>query len=157
MHTLKLQKWDKKHFELASFVAQWSKDIATKVGAVIYGSSGEVISIGYNDFPRGVNDDVMERRERPTKYLFTIHAEANAIANAARIGVSTEGASIAVQMFPCPQCMGLIIGAGIKKIVTCQPDFGHVTYGTQFQASLSMANEAGIDILFVEERTNSEL
>lgn len=151
-----MSNWDDKHFSLANTISKWSKDIHTQVGAVIYGPGGEVISVGYNDFPRGVDDTNPARRERPTKYLFTVHAEANAIANAARIGASTKGAAIAVQMFPCPQCMGLILGAGITKLITSKPDMGHPTYGPQYYITDCMIRESGIEVVYKEAIKDEE-
>ena len=65
-------------------VKKRSKDPSTKTGAVILEKySGALISIGYNDLPEGV-EDTDQRRQRPNKYLFTEHAERNAIYSALR-------------------------------------------------------------------------
>ena len=68
-----------------AYVAEWSKDRSTKVGCVVIGPDREVRSMGYNGFPRGINDEIERRHARPDKY--TEHAERNAIYNAARVGV----------------------------------------------------------------------
>ena len=73
--------WDKRFLELASVVGSWSKDPSTKVGAVIVNENKQIVSMGYNGFPRGVRDDYrLENRE--TKYNLIVHAEANAIIHA---------------------------------------------------------------------------
>lgn len=63
-------KWHYRFMELAKLVATWSKDTSTKTGAVIVGPDKEIRATGYNGFVRGVDDDVFERFERPTKYDF---------------------------------------------------------------------------------------
>ena len=89
-----MEKWNKRFMEVADLqVAQWSKDHSTKVGAVIV-KDGVILTTGYNGFPRGCNDDLEERHERPEKYQWVIHAETNSIINAARQGVSTLDAEL---------------------------------------------------------------
>ena len=95
--------------------AKQSKDPNTKVGAIIV-KDDRLISSGWNGFARGVND-LHERWQRPTKYEFVVHAEANAICNAAKEGISTNGATMWVNLFPCLQCADLIIQSGINEVV----------------------------------------
>ena len=71
-----------------------SKDERTQIGALIVGVDNEIVSTGYNSFPRGIVDSRPERQERPEKYYWFEHAERNAIYNAARIGVSTKGCTM---------------------------------------------------------------
>lgn len=110
-------KWDKRFLELADIVAQWSKDRSTKVGAVVVGPDREVRSLGYNGFPRGVNDDVEERHERPLKYLITEHAERNSVYNASRFGASLAGCTLYCTHPPCTDCARAIIQSGIVAVV----------------------------------------
>ncbi len=102
----------------ARFIAEtYSRDNSSKIGALILGSSGEPLSWGYNGFPRGVDDDNKERYERPLKYLWTEHAERNAIFNAARSGHKLLGSSIYITgLCPCPDCTRGIIQAGIVEV-----------------------------------------
>lgn len=130
---------------VAQEFATASKDRSTQVGALIVGPDDEIRSAGYNGFPRGVNDDVEDRHQRPEKYLWTIHAERNAIDNAARAGISTKGCRIYVpKLFPCPQCAGSIINCGINEVVTCKPDLDLAKWGDEFKRSIAMFDEAGI-------------
>ena len=110
-----MKNWAHRFIELAQHVAQWSKDPSTKVGCVLVGQNKEVLSTGYNGLPRGVND-LPERMERPAKYLWTSHAEENAVAQAARNGVRLEGALAYVTHTPCSRCARSLIQAGIKTI-----------------------------------------
>lgn len=109
--------WDEYFIRMAFLVASKSKDTSTKVGAVIVGPDHEVRSTGYNGFPRKVKDDVLERLERPEKYLWVVHAEQNAIYNAARVGIATNGCTMYLNWEPCSICAGAIIQAGIIEIV----------------------------------------
>lgn len=74
--------WDIRFLELASHVSTWSKDPNTKVGAVIANENRQVLSLGYNGFPRGVEDKKSRYEDRATKLLFVAHAERNALDNA---------------------------------------------------------------------------
>lgn len=126
--------------KLARVAAEKSKD-ATQVGAVLVGPDREVRLTGFNGPPRGVKD-LAERRERPAKYLFASHAEANLVAFAAREGVRTAGCSVYVTHMPCADCARLLIQAGVKHVVfgdgkTSMPE-------DQFEASKTMLFEAGV-------------
>lgn len=103
---------------MAEYVSTKSKDKSTKVGAVIVGPNNEVLSVGWNGFPRGVNDDVEERHERPAKYEWTEHGERNAIYNAARHGIRLDGTTLYTTHDPCADCARAIVQSGIRHVVT---------------------------------------
>jgi len=116
------KEWIDYFVEIADVVRTKSKDKHTKVGAIIVGEDNEIVSTGYNSFPRGLNDNLSERFERPEKYYWMSHAEENAIVNAARIGVSTKNCKMfIVGGFPCTSCARKIINAGIKEIYVPSP------------------------------------
>ena len=130
-----------------------SKDERTQIGAVIVGEDNEIVSTGYNSFPRGIIDDISERQERPEKYFWFEHAERNAIYNAARIGVSTKGTTMYLTCgIPCADCCRGIINAGITTIVCEVGDAG--AKGPKWEerpkSSLQMFNEAGVKIQYYE-------
>lgn len=106
--------WNDYYLGFAQHAAQKSKD-TTKVGAVLVGPGGEIRLTAYNGPPRGVRD-LPERFERPTKYLFASHAEANLIAFAAREGIRTEGCTVYVTHLPCASCAKALIQAGIDTV-----------------------------------------
>src|ERR1700719_2153770 len=114
--------WDERFFNLARHVGEWSKDRSRKVGCVIVGPYHEIRGIGYNGFPRGIDDAAFERHERPTKYLWTEHAERNAIFQAARIGTPLDGCTMYLPWFPCMACARAIVQVGIARLVALQPD-----------------------------------
>lgn len=110
--------WDEHFIEFARLAATRSKDASTQVGAVLVRDQ-VILSTGYNGFPRGIKDDVAERRQRPTKYLYTVHAEENVLLNMTRIAVSALGATLYVTPFyPCMRCATSIIQAGVVEVVT---------------------------------------
>lgn len=144
-------RWLQEFIDLAHKRAQMSKDENTKVGAVIFSEDDCVeISVGYNCLARGV-EHKPERSQRPLKYLYTSHAEASAIANAARLGRSTKGSSLVVSMFPCSICAAQIINAGIKKIYCPPPDWSHYKYKEEFEHSIAQLNDAQVEVFYLEE------
>ena len=74
--------WGDRYIHLAKEISTWSKDPSTKVGAVVIGNNGEVLSQGYNGFPRGIKDTPQRLKDREKKYNLVVHAEMNAIYNA---------------------------------------------------------------------------
>jgi dCMP deaminase len=135
-------KWGRRFLRLAIEVSSWSKD-STQVGTVIVSPGGLVISTGYNGIPRGVEDRA-ERLERPTKYLWIAHSEEAAIANAARHGSQTEGASLFCTHAPCSRCARQIINAGISRVI-----YGAGTTSMpreEFEAAAIMFGEAGVEV-----------
>lgn len=114
-------RWHEFFLSEAFFVSGKSKDWSTKCGCVVTSKDHDGLVRGWNDHPRGVADSI-DRRERPAKYLWTEHAERNAIYNAARIGVSLKGARIYVNRVPCPDCARAIVQAGITELVTTVGD-----------------------------------
>ena len=110
--------WDKRFLDLALEVSNWSKDPSTKCGAVIIGAAGQVLSQGFNGFPRGIRENEARYNHKPTKYLLVVHAEMNAIYNASRIGTSLEGSTMYVSGLPiCSECAKGIVQVGISKVV----------------------------------------
>lgn len=101
---------------VADAFASFSKD-ATKVGAVVVDNLGVVRSAGWNGAPRGSDADEDDRAERPEKYHWFAHAEANAIAQAAASGQSLMGCTIVVNLPPCMECAKLIVQAGIWRVI----------------------------------------
>jgi len=145
----KLNNWNLKMMQLADQTAQWSKDRSRKVGAVIVRDINP-ISLGVNGFPRGCDDDVEERHARPLKYDWVLHAEQNAIINAARHGQSTDGADMYVNWFPCSNCAGMIVQSGIKRLFCDkEPDFTDAVFGAGFKIALEKLSEGGVEIIYM--------
>lgn len=134
---------------MATEIGSWSKDRAHQVGSVIVGSANQILSTGYNGFPRGVDDEVDERHERPAKYDWTEHAERNAINNAARFGVRIDGSDIYTSLFPCIACARSIIQVGIETVVTSEPNTEHPRWGREFILATEMLKESGVNIRLI--------
>lgn len=138
-------KWDERFMQMAVQVASWSKDRSRKVGCVIVGPNREIRSVGYNGFPRGVDDDVESRHKRPAKYSFVTHAEANSCFNAARVGISLEWCTAYVPWFPCAGCAGALVQSGIVELVYGQvPDFNDPQWGEEFKIAFTILEEAEV-------------
>ena len=144
-------KWDTRFVEMAKLVATWSKDRSTKVGCVIVGPNREVRSVGYNGFPRGVDDNVEARHQRPAKYLWTEHAERNAIYNATLAGISLIGCSAYLQWFPCMDCARALVQSGITTVVGSEPNFDDPKWGEDFKNTVQLFTEAGVVVRYLGE------
>ncbi len=156
-----LTKWHIRFIELAKHIASWSKDRSTKVGAVAIGPNREICSVGYNGFPRGVDDDIEERHERPAKYSWTEHSERNCIYNASRIGVSLDGCELYCTHFPCPDCARGIIQSGITTVFYPEDSsedargFRERSYESH-KISLEMFISSGVNCYIIKENGSLE-
>lgn len=102
---------------VAACMARFSKDPSTQVGAVIVDDDGNILTTGYNGFPRGVQDHPWRYANRDIKLQYVAHAEANSIAQAARNGIRLKDSNLIVTaLHPCADCAKLIIQAGIKRV-----------------------------------------
>jgi len=134
---------------IAECVASASKDPRYKIGAVIFDKHGNIRSTGYNGAPRGVLDKP-ERYEKPAKQFYIVHAEANAVAQAARMGVSLDECCMLIWgKQPCANCAALIIQAGIKSVLFKREKLESSSYADSFQAASTMLAEAGIKVTFI--------
>ena len=135
--------WDEYFMGIALLSSQRSKDPNTQVGACIVNKNNKIMSVGYNGFPIGCDDDVFpwERTgdELETKYAYVCHAELNAILN--NRGTNLEGCRIYVTLFPCNECAKAIIQSGIKEVVYISDKYAS-TKGTI--ASKKMLDAAGV-------------
>lgn len=141
-------KWVEYFYKIADQVKEKSKDNHTKIGAVIVGKDKEIVSTGYNSFPRGIEDNKKERQERPEKYYWFEHAERNAIYNAALIGVSTKGCTMYLTCgIPCADCARGIINAGIIRIFAVRDgEAKSQKWKNSAERSMEMFKEAGVDV-----------
>lgn len=146
--------WDEYYLSICKVVATRSKDPHTQVGCIIAGPAHEIRSTGYNSLPRGIRDDVAERLERPTKYLWMEHAERNAIYNAARCGTTLDGCTIYIELMPCMDCARAIVQAGIREVVVSRERMGQYSsdyYDEHFRMVEVLFQEAAIKVRQVPE------
>jgi len=139
--------------ELCDVYAKKSKDESTKLGCVIMAPAPgrQQLSQGYNSFARGINDYVKERQVRPEKYKWFVHAEANAIFNAARSGISLLGGILYCQWLPCHNCAQAIIQAGISEVVVASFEVPERWLG-DMTVAVTMLGEAQVDIKLLDGR-----
>lgn len=144
-----MSDWDKRFFELAKHVSTWSKDPSTKVGAVIVNDLNQVVSIGYNGFPRGIFDAESRYNDRGVKHLFVIHAERNALDNAF---TDVRGCTMYITHFPCNECMKSVVQRGIKRVVVPKPDYSkeYVNDLAKMTATYTMFCEGKVDLFHIE-------
>ena len=111
--------WDEYFMGIAHLSAMRSKDPNTQVGACIVSQENKILSMGYNGFPNGCDDDAFPWNRdgdlEDSKYAYVTHSELNAILNYR--GGNLEGTKIYVTLFPCNECAKAIIQAGIKELV----------------------------------------
>ena len=134
-------KWDERFLDLAAHVGSWSKDPSTRVGAVIVRPDRTIASVGYNGFPRGVDDTYGTRDD---KLLRTVHAEMNAILSA---NEKLTGCTVYVYpLCPCSNCAAAIIQAGITTVVhpLHKP---RAEWEASFMASADMFMQAGVRLV----------
>ena len=145
--------WDEYFMDMAVLTAKRSTCLRRQVGAVIV-KDKHIIATGYNGAPRGVphcdekggclrqqlNVPSGERHE----LCRALHAEQNAIIQAATLGQSIEGGPIYVTNQPCVICAKMIINAGIRRIV--------VKEGYPDELAVERLREAGLSIVMLEDQ-----
>ena len=106
-------KWDEYFISLTLLLASRSPSKRLRVGSVIV-KDNRIISAGYNGFPSSTPHESIIKKGHE---INTIHSEINSICDAAKRGVSIEGATIYINYFPCIYCTKSIIASGIKKVI----------------------------------------
>lgn len=145
-----MNKWDERFMEMAHFVSSWSscykKD--RQVGAIIVRDK-RILTTGYNGAGSGIESCKEKGYCLRIKLgiasgtchetCYAIHAEQNAIIQAAKMGTSVQDATLYCTHQPCSICAKMIINSGIKRVVF---DNG---YPDDF--SMQMFSEAGLEIV----------
>jgi dCMP deaminase len=140
----------RQYYEFACDTARrFSKDPSSKVAAVLLRpGSLSVLSLGYNGMPRGIDEGVAARWQRPAKYMMVEHAERNALYNACRHGTPIEGAICVVTMFPCADCARALIQSGVRCVVSPPPDPDAAErWGEHHDVARAMFDEAGVQVI----------
>ena len=134
---------------LAKISAKRSKDPNTQVGACIVDEDNRVVSIGYNGFPKGCDDNIYpwgrDGEFLETKYPYVVHAELNAILNSNK---SLKNTSIYVTLFPCNECCKAIIQSGIKKVYYESDKYSDTDI---VKASKKMFISAGVELIQIDK------
>lgn len=140
-------KWDKRFIKLAQEVASWSKDPSTQVGAVLVRPDRTIASVGYNGFPRGVEDHEELYEDRSKKYPRVVHAELNAVLSA---NGDTKGNTLYCTLYPCSECAKAIIQTGIKTVVVTSFEKPERLYEAMM-VSEEMFSQAGVELRIPHE------
>lgn len=115
-------KWDTFFLDIAKRTAAMSKDPSTQTGAVLVSPQKQIVSAGFNGFPRAMPDHHGFYHDREHKYSRIIHCEMNAILAAK---TNLHGCTLYVWPFlTCDRCAVHVIQAGISRVVApaCPPD-----------------------------------
>tara|TARA_B110000908_G_scaffold68663_1_gene82946 strand:+ start:1769 stop:2239 length:471 start_codon:yes stop_codon:yes gene_type:complete len=147
------QEWSDKYIKLAKHISTWSKDPSTKIGAIVVGEDGQILSQGFNGFPRGIKDSDERLNDRKRKYELIVHGEMNAIYNASLNGVSLKDATLYVYGLPtCNECAKGIIQVGIKKVVAMRPADYNETWNESIDNAQALFKEADVMYLIEVEK-----
>jgi len=138
-----VNKWDYRFLRLAREVATYSKDPSTQLGCVLVSPDREKVVIGYNGFPKMMEDKPEWLNNREEKYSRIIHAEVNAKNNAA---CSLKGwTNYTWPLCSCERCMVQMAGAGIVRFVApILPDSAKVRWGDPVSKSRQYAIDMNI-------------
>ena len=145
-----LSHWDRRFLRIAEEIRSWSKDPGTKVGCVLV-QDRRMIATGYNGFPSTLSDSLELYKDREYKLAVTVHAEKNAILNAAKNGAKTEGATAYVTFPPCSQCAASLIQAGISQVICPDPAKAPERWRASFKLANEMLYESGVKLLYYSE------
>ena len=142
-----MNKWDIRFMKMAYLIAEWTSCYmeGRSIGAVIV-KDKRIMTTGYNGAPQGLKT-CKERGEclrrkmgipsgTRAEVCYAIHAEQNAILQAAKLGVSIDGATLYCTHQPCSVCAKMIINVGIQRVVYQQ--------GYPDEFSLELFKEANV-------------
>jgi len=156
-----MDKWDRRFMELSGVIASWASCYKAnrKVGAVIV-KNKRIVTTGYNGAPAGIKTCV-ERGECLRQKLgipsgtraelcYAVHAEQNAIIQAAKLGSAIDGATLYCTHQPCVLCAKMIVNAGIRRVVFKE--------GYPDEFAVQMLKEGGVSLeqFSEEEEANGE-
>ena len=153
MSRLHGKAWGDRYIHLAKEISTWSKDPSTQVGAVVIGNNGEVLSQGYNGFPRSIKDTPQRLKDREKKYNLVVHAEMNAIYNASLNGVSLKGSTLYVYGLPiCNECAKGVIQVGIDKVIATRPADYNKEWDESIKDAKALFKEAEVEYIIDVEK-----
>ena len=144
--------WDEYFMEMAELTAKRSTCMRRSVGAVIV-KDNRAVATGYNGAPKGIahwenrGGCIRQQMNVPSgqrhELCRALHAEQNAIIQAATLGQSIEGGTIYITHQPCAICSKMIINSGINRIV--------VNEGYPDDLALEFLDEAGLKVIMLGE------
>ena len=144
-------KWHNRFMNLAKEVSTWSKDHSTQVGAIYIGDKKQILSTGFNGFPKKIIDSEERLNNRELKYKYTIHAELNGIYNAVYNGINLNNSTLYVYGLPvCSACALAIIQVGVKTIVIQESNINKSQkWQDSWHESLELLKESNVEVLII--------
>lgn len=143
-------KWDRRFLEMACLVSTWSKDPSTRTGAVIVAPDRRVVSVGYNGFPRAMEDLPALYENREEKYSRIVHCEMNAVLSA-----HEPLHNYTLYTYPfisCDRCFVHMVQAGITRFVAPTATEDQLTrWGPAFDRVRQYARVAGVSLVELGE------
>ncbi|MBS3887020.1 MAG: cytidine/deoxycytidylate deaminase family protein [Dethiobacter sp.] len=146
--------WDTYFMEITRVVANRSTCLRRKVGATII-KDKRILTTGYNGAPKGLahcqeTGCIRAERQVPSgerhELCRALHAEQNAILQAALYGVSIQGATVYCTTHPCVMCAKMMINAGMKEVV--------ITKSYPDQLAAELLAEAGLSVRYFSDADN---
>jgi dCMP deaminase len=110
-----------------------------------------ILSVGFNGFPQNLSDSLELYEDRQYKLAVTVHAESNAILNAAKNGAKTQSCTAYVTFPPCSQCAASLIQAGVEKVVCPDPAHAPERWRASFKLANEMLYQSGVKLFYYSE------
>ena len=137
--------WDEYFMTLADEVATRTTCLRRAVGAIIV-KEKRILATGYNGVPTGLREKLGVPSGQRHEICRGLHAEQNALLQAARYGIDIEGSSIYITTQPCVVCAKMLINAGISEIIYRNP------YPDEL--AMELLNESNIKIRIFDGQTS---
>lgn len=145
----KQEEWDRFYVGLARYMSLRSKDPSTKTGAVIVRPDKSVASVGYNGFPRGMEDTPELYANREEKLSRIIHCEMNALMYARE--PVRDYTLYTYPFISCDRCYAHMVQAGIARFVAPYPTTAqNERWGAAFEKVRREADKMGLEIEEIE-------
>lgn len=138
--------WDNYFLGLAKVVSQRSHDIHTQHGCIIVDTNRRILGVGYNGFPRGLDDSVLPLT-RPEKYNWIVHAERNALSNCI---VRPDKATAYVTGQCCNDCIKALWQEGVSSVIMIDGHGTHKFDDNEKKLFDMFVNMSGIKISYIE-------
>jgi dCMP deaminase len=149
-----MDKWDQRFMDMAFTIAGWSSCFRAgrSIGCVIV-KDKRIMTTGYNGAPAGIKtcrekgeclrDKLGIASGTRMETCYAVHAEQNAIVQAAKLGVSIDGATLYCTHQPCSMCCKMIINSGIKRVVYSEK--------YRLEDGVELLRRAGIEVVFIDD------
>lgn len=156
MSSKNFTKWDRRYLDVAKLIGSWTSCYRHDVGAVIV-KDNRIIATGYNGAPTGIDSckscgkcyKQVQGIDRGYTYCKAIHAEENAILQAAKMGATVAGSTLYCTHMPCSMCTKSIMNSGIKKVIYLED------YEDDWAKDLQKQNSDIVFIQYIEEEKDA--